>query len=80
MPIALANTGWKVYMSNSACDIVTLAAIIYYRVETKGKTLAEIETVLEGKKHSDVPDLEMVYKGKEDIRERPTAEVNEVKN
>jgi hypothetical protein len=36
-------------------------------VETKGKTLEEIDALFEGQKHSDVPDVEMVRKGKEII-------------
>ena len=67
-------------MANGAWDIVMLAAIVYYWVETKGKTLEEIDAVLEGTKHSDVPDLEMVYKGKEDIGESLAVEVNELKD
>ena len=34
-------------------------------IETKGKTLEEIDELIEGKKHSDVPDLEKVLAGKE---------------
>ena len=79
MPIALTNIGWKTYMANGAWDVVMLAAIVYYWVETKGKTLEEIDAVLEGKKHSDVPDLEMIYKGKEDIGESLAVEVDELK-
>jgi hypothetical protein len=36
-------------------------------VETKGKTLEEIDAIFEGEKHSSVPDLEMVRQGKVDI-------------
>ena len=36
-------------------------------VETKGKTLEEIDAIFEGEKHSNVPDVEMVRKGKVDI-------------
>lgn len=36
-------------------------------VETKGKTLEEIDAIFEGEKHSNVPDLEMVLKGKVDV-------------
>ena len=67
-------------MANGAWDVVMLAAIVYYWVETKGKSLEEIDAVLEGKKHSDVPDLEMIYKGKEDVRASLVVEVNELKD
>ena len=79
MPIALTNIGWKTYMANGAWDVVMLATIVYYWVETKGKTLEEINAVLEGKKHSDVPDLEMIYKGKEDMGESFAVEFDELK-
>jgi len=36
-------------------------------VETKGKTLEEIDAIFDGEKHSDVPDVELVRKGKEQI-------------
>lgn len=36
-------------------------------VETKGKTLEEIDALFEGEKHSSVPDVEMIRKGKEQI-------------
>lgn len=39
----------------------------YYWVETKGKTLEEIDALFEGAKHSDVPDVELVRKGKDYI-------------
>ena len=34
-----------------------------YWIETKGKTLEEIDAIFEGKKHSDVPDVELVRSG-----------------
>ena len=34
-----------------------------YWVETKGKTLEEMDAIFEGEKHSDVPDVEKVRKG-----------------
>ena len=36
-------------------------------VETKGKTLEEIDAIFEGEKHSDVPDVEAVRLGKAQI-------------
>lgn len=36
-------------------------------METKGKTLEEIDALFEGEKHSSVPDVEMIRKGKEQI-------------
>lgn len=42
----------------------------FFWVETKGKTLEEIDAIFEGEKHSDVPDIEEVRAGrvKVDIR------------
>ena len=52
--------------------------IAWYWVETKGLTLEELDAVLEGTKHTDVPDLEMIYKGKEEVAETLAAEVKEL--
>lgn len=38
-----------------------------YWVETKGKTLEEIDALFEGEKHSSVPDVELVRLGKDQI-------------
>lgn len=67
MPIALTNIGWKLYMINGAWDIIIIGLIAWFWVETKGKSLEEIDEVLEGTKHSDVPDLELIYKGEEKV-------------
>ncbi|KAI9686887.1 MAG: hypothetical protein M1822_002640 [Bathelium mastoideum] len=75
MPISLANIGWKTYMINGAWDVVIVGLLAYYWVETKGKTLEEIDRVLEGTKHSDVPDLEMIYKGKEEMSASVVTEI-----
>lgn len=39
----------------------------YYWVETKGRTLEEIDAIFEGHKHSTVPDVELVRTGKETL-------------
>jgi hypothetical protein len=36
-------------------------------VETKGKTVEEIDAIFDGEKHSSVPDVEMVRRGKDQI-------------
>ncbi|MCJ1448551.1 MAG: hypothetical protein MMC23_009068 [Stictis urceolatum] len=63
MPIGLTNIGWKMYMINGSWDIVCVVLIAVYWVETKGKTLEEIDAIFEGEKHSSVPDVETVRKG-----------------
>ena len=75
MPIALTNIGWKTYMINGAWDVIMVGLLAYYWVETKGKTLEEIDKVLEGVKHSDVLDLEIIYAGKEEVGASVVAEV-----
>ncbi|ORY16575.1 sugar transporter [Clohesyomyces aquaticus] len=66
-PIALAKIGWKTYIINGAWDILQIAMIAYYWVETKGRTMEEIDEVIDGEKHSAVPDLRDVDAGKVDI-------------
>lgn len=39
----------------------------YYWVETKGKTLEEIDAIFEGEKNSSVPDVEVILKGEQHI-------------
>ncbi|RFU26952.1 hypothetical protein B7463_g9392, partial [Scytalidium lignicola] len=67
MPIGLANIGWRMYMVNASWDIVIVILIAVYWVETKGKTLEEIDAIFEGEKHSDVPDIDLVLKGKAQV-------------
>lgn len=37
-------------------------------IETKGKTLEEIDAIFEGEKHSNVPDVEKVRRGEETVK------------
>lgn len=62
-PFAQEAMGWKIYMMNGAWDVLEVGLIWKYWVETRGKTLEEIDEMFEGIKHSDVPDLEDVVKG-----------------
>jgi hypothetical protein len=41
--------------------------VILVWVETRGLTLEEVDLVFDGVKHSDVPDLEAIKEGKEDL-------------
>ncbi|KAF2765509.1 putative hexose carrier protein [Teratosphaeria nubilosa] len=67
MPIGLDNIGWKMYIVNGSWDIIIVFLIAYYWVETKGRTLEEIDAIFEGNKHSSVPDVEAVRLGKQRI-------------
>ncbi|KAH6718712.1 MFS sugar transporter-like protein [Leptodontidium sp. MPI-SDFR-AT-0119] len=66
-PYAMEAIGWKTYMINGAWDVLELAFIVFFWVETKGKTLEEIDEVLDGEKHTSVPDLEDILRGKADV-------------
>ncbi|KAK6371399.1 hypothetical protein LTS17_009130 [Exophiala oligosperma] len=68
-PYALKTIGWKMYMINGAWDALELAFVAYFWVETKGKTLEEIDELFDGQKHSNVPDLSVIREGKADMRE-----------
>lgn len=54
-------------MINGAWDVLELAFMYFFWVETKGKTLEEIDELFDGVKHSDVPDLEDIRRGKADV-------------
>lgn len=60
---ALENIGWRLYIINGAWDICMFVFIAFYWVEVRGKTLEEIDALIDGKKHSDVPDLELLIRG-----------------
>lgn len=77
MPIALANISWKTYMINGAWDVVMLVMILYWWVETKGKTLEEIDELIEGTRHSGMPDLDQIIKGQKDVEKYLTGTVAE---
>ncbi|KAL1867939.1 hypothetical protein VTK73DRAFT_3904 [Phialemonium thermophilum] len=62
-PFALDGIGWKTYMINGTWDVLVLAFVWWYWVEIKGLTLEEIDAVMDGVKHSDAPDVELVEKG-----------------
>ncbi|KAE8421058.1 general substrate transporter [Aspergillus pseudocaelatus] len=59
MPIALENIGWKMYIINGSWDVIVLLIVALFRVETKGKTLEEVDTIFErGCPHSNESDIE----------------------
>ena len=63
IPFALEAMGWKAHMMNASWNVLLTAFIWFYWVETKDKTLEEIDAVFEGQKHSDVMDA-TVLEGK----------------
>jgi len=54
-------------MMNGSWDVLEVFFIWWYWVETKGKTLEEIDEKLDVVKHSDVPDLDDILRGEEDL-------------
>jgi hypothetical protein len=57
MPIALANIGWKMYFINGSWDILILVIMAVWWIETKGKTLEEIDEAIEGRRYSRATDI-----------------------
>ena len=53
-PYALDAIGWKTYMINGCWDFVQIAVVVFTWVETKGRTLEEIDESLDGKIHFDI--------------------------
>ncbi|KAF4964430.1 hypothetical protein FSARC_7616 [Fusarium sarcochroum] len=48
-PLAIENIGWKYYALNGGWNLGILAVVIWLFVETKGRTLEEIDEIFEGK-------------------------------
>lgn len=74
MPIALDHLGWKLYLINGSWNTLMIAAVAIWWVETKGRTLEELDVLFEGEKHSSAPNLEDVY------RRRRTSDGNVERN
>ncbi|KAF8851332.1 MFS general substrate transporter [Acephala macrosclerotiorum] len=62
-PYALAKIGWKTCMINASWDALEIAFIVWYWVETSGKTLEEVDELIDGVRHSDAPVLMGVIRG-----------------
>lgn len=71
-PFALEGIKWKTYMINGTWDVFVFAFIWWYWVEIKGMTLEQIDEVMDGVKHSDVPDLEVVERADLKVKEVET--------
>ncbi|KAF2135572.1 uncharacterized protein K452DRAFT_281337 [Aplosporella prunicola CBS 121167] len=57
-PTAIEKLSWKYYAMNGAWNIVILVIIIWLFVETKGKSLEEIDEIFEGKGYKRVQEGE----------------------
>lgn len=56
-PYMFEALGWKTYMVNASWNVLFFIGVFFFWVETKGRTLEEIDVLFDGIKHSDVPDL-----------------------
>ncbi|KAH7312695.1 general substrate transporter [Stachybotrys elegans] len=65
-PAALESMGWRLLIINGAWNLGFLVFIWWYWVEIKGKTLEEIDALFDGRKHSEVPNIEDVLSGEAD--------------
>jgi len=66
-PFALAKIGWKTYMINASWDILEVAFIVWYWVETSNKSLEEIDECIDGEYHSNAPVLMEIIKGNVEV-------------
>ncbi|EXJ83762.1 hypothetical protein A1O1_07389 [Capronia coronata CBS 617.96] len=62
-PYALDAIGWKTYMINGVWDVLQIGYVVYYWVETKGKTLEEIDELFGGADHLTGPRIQEVLQG-----------------
>ncbi|RDW82990.1 hypothetical protein BP5796_04481 [Coleophoma crateriformis] len=56
-PFAFEAIAWKTYMINSTFTVLGFIFMYFYWVETKGRSLEEVDLLIDGVKHSDVPDI-----------------------
>ncbi|KAI1098661.1 hexose transporter [Jackrogersella minutella] len=56
-PYMFEAIGWKTYMVNASWNVIFWVLVFMFWVETKGKTLEEIDVLFDGVKHSNAPDL-----------------------
>lgn len=56
-PYMFDAIGWKTYIVNASWNILFFIWVFFFWVETKGKTLEEVDVLFDGMKHSDVPNL-----------------------
>jgi hypothetical protein len=71
----MVNASWDIVIiglivsvsSFAICLLLTSYTKAVFWVETKGKTLEEIDAFFEGEKHSSVPDVELVRQGKAQV-------------
>lgn len=68
-PYLFKSIGWKTYMVNASWNVLFVIWVYFCWVETKGRTLEEIDELFDGEKHSDAPNLSQVAGASEKIVE-----------
>jgi sugar porter (SP) family MFS transporter len=63
-PYSFEAIGWKTYMINAAFNVLAFIFVWLLWVETKGKSLEEMDEMMDGVKHADVPNVMEVATGK----------------
>ncbi|KAI0386744.1 hexose transporter [Hypomontagnella monticulosa] len=66
-PYMFEAIGWKTYMVNASWNVIFWIGVFFFWVETKNKTLEEIDVLFDGVKHSDAPNLSKLMMEKEDV-------------
>ncbi|KIW99487.1 uncharacterized protein Z518_11226 [Rhinocladiella mackenziei CBS 650.93] len=64
-PYALEAITWKTYMINGAWDVLQVIFVVLFWVETKGKTLEEMDEIFEGASRSTTLHVQDVLDGME---------------
>ncbi|KAL2831406.1 general substrate transporter [Aspergillus cavernicola] len=75
-PFALDAMGWKAYIMNASWNVLLIVFIYFKWVETKGKTLEEIDAAFDDVEYTDGLSMDQLEAGKVDLKELP-AEVLE---
>ncbi|KAJ5814172.1 uncharacterized protein N7503_000922 [Penicillium pulvis] len=66
LPFALQSIGWRTYMINAAWDVLIVVFIYFCWVETKGKTLEEVDFLFIGNRPISTSGLEKEATGDEE--------------
>jgi hypothetical protein len=74
-PFALEKMAWKIYMINALWDVLEIAFIIWYCVETSNETLEGIDECIDGECHSSAPGLMSVIKGNVNVERNEGLEI-----
>lgn len=75
-PFMFASVGWRTYLINASWNVIFWVWVFFFWVETKGMTLEQIDTLFDGVKHSDAPDLANLKEARDEkVREEKAEQV-----